>query len=95
MVHYKIFLYQKYYRLSISSSLKGKGLQNKGTNYLWFIKGDFVSLSNPFQYNNLLNLIKNENFISSKNLVKLYSVEPNLKVTLGQYCLENALLNTK
>ena len=80
-------------RLSISSSLKGKSLQNKGPNYLWFQKGDFVGFSNPFKYNNLLNLIKSENLISSKNLVKLYSVEPNLKVALGQYCLETALLN--
>lgn len=82
-------------RLSISSSLKGKGLQNNGTNYLWFKKGNFVALSNPFKYNNILNLIKKENFVSSKSLIKLYSVEPNLKVSLGQYCLETALLNTE
>lgn len=80
-------------RLSISSGLKGQAAQNKGTNYLWFQKGNFVAFSNPFKYNNLLNLIKSENFIASKNIVKLYSIEPKLKVPLGQYCLETALLN--
>lgn len=55
-------------RLSISSGLKGQAAQNKGTNYLWFQKGNFVAFSNPFKYNNLLNLIKSENFIASKNI---------------------------
>lgn len=80
-------------RLLINSSLKGKELQDKSTNYLWFQEGIFVAISNPFKYNNLLNLIKKENLLSAKNIVKLYSLEKELNTSLGSYCLENSLLN--
>jgi Domain of unknown function (DUF4388) len=80
-------------RLSINSSLKGQSLNNQGTNYLWFQNGNFVALSNSLQHNSLLNLIKRENFLASKNLVKLYGIERSLNTSMGDYCLQNALLN--
>ncbi|VEP17259.1 conserved hypothetical protein [Hyella patelloides LEGE 07179] len=82
-------------RLSITSSLKGKALQNQGTNDLWFKNGNFVALSNPFKYNNLLSLIKKENIISSKNIVKLYSLEREISIPLGEYCLQQSLLSVE